>query len=1148
MLLKNHSENSLFIVSPLRFAIFFFCFLHFALTAQNIEVSGAGSSQANGIYTPNGTQNGKTQYVKTGDPNLTIYWDLFEWYIFDNNNGPLYYSSNNVATPDLATNWYDIIGSPPVPSVSASITGPALSYSGNSFTEVVENNGAIENQITITYNGFNGDFLTGSNNENYVATGKVSISNVPAGLTAQVVLTATNELTFTLTGQASAHTSANNINNLTLQFANSAFNANNAIDVFGYLSNNLEIGYRTAHTVCASGCNYTTIQSAINSIPSGDLINLASATYTEQNITISNKLIIIEGNGADQTILQASSTPNTATDRVVRVMNGHLIIKDVTIRHGKIVGGINIHGAGIWAFNSSKLEMYRCAVVDNIANNDQNTNITTGGGVSALDVTKLKIEDCLFANNQLLKTQTGLVRGGGLYLSDFGGSEQYQIINTTFSGNSLTAVNSTAVGSGSAIGSIPSKGLLINNCTFTNNTTTGSGGGIAFVNSSDTINLRNSIIFGNTATTGADYFRGSIGVVNALHNIIGVTAATTGNAINGTNTNNSNSDPLLQALANNGGSLQTHAIATGSPAIDAGGTDATSRDQRGFYKQGTRDVGAFELNGFNATGYAVWTGAESNSWGQPNNWNPLGVPTSSSNILIPASANNPISSGFIEISELVLQSNAVLTMQNNHTLLISNDLQNNGNITLQATDASNYAQLKFNGAYTGSGNVTQQQNLNAGWNLISSSMNATEASHFGNIGTNAIGATLNTRNLYSWDGSQYVNIPDNSANISPGTGYFGFVGTLGFQTAAGVTNFTGTPNTSVVSTALNFSNPASGVSFSISGSTGNQGWNLIGNPFTCALDVEALTTNNSSDIEGAIYIYNSSGPSYTSRSAGSPGNRYVAPMQAFWIKANGSNPTLGPATWTMADYGTVSQSPTRLKGLLNPIEDYFVLDVVEINNTSKKDQLVFSIAPGATDDFDSEWDARKFLNGSGMPNMYSLMNGEGMAVNSVSYAFGQNKSMDVAFKSDKYGEFYEISLNLSYLTNNFSVFLEDKALNEYHNLVLDGAYSFTHDTNFSERFVVHFNHSAIALEEFLAQNAGDFQAWVHAGQVFINIFENMDVLNLQVIDMKGSALFKEQFTAMQGDKLQLNLPHLKAGVYMLQVSSSRGQQTHKFIY
>ena len=59
-------------------------------------------------------------------------------------------------------------------------------------------------------------------------------------------------------------------------------------------------------------------------------------------------------------------------------------------------------------------------------------------------------------------------------------------------------------------------------------------------------------------------------------------------------------DPLLGALADNGGPTQTHALLTGSPAIDAAGDCVAdlsiTTDQRGISRpQGTAcDIGAFE--------------------------------------------------------------------------------------------------------------------------------------------------------------------------------------------------------------------------------------------------------------------------------------------------------------------------------------------------------------------------------------------------------------------------------------------------------------------------------------------------------------------------------------------------------------------------
>ncbi|MCW5578253.1 MAG: hypothetical protein KIS89_06400, partial [Dokdonella sp.] len=121
------------------------------------------------------------------------------------------------------------------------------------------------------------------------------------------------------------------------------------------------------------------------------------------------------------------------------------------------------------------------------------------------------------------------------------------------------------------------------------------GGGGVYLAYALATTLRSTIIAGNTASSGADLGSGEQPTVTGDHNLIVATAfALPGDTLT--------ADPQLLPLADNGGPTQTHALATTSPARDAGSNaDALAYDQRGagFARSvgGGPDIGAFELQG-----------------------------------------------------------------------------------------------------------------------------------------------------------------------------------------------------------------------------------------------------------------------------------------------------------------------------------------------------------------------------------------------------------------------------------------------------------------------------------------------------------------------------------------------------------------------
>lgn len=191
--------------------------------------------------------------------------------------------------------------------------------------------------------------------------------------------------------------------------------------------------------------------------------------------------------------------------------------------------------------------------------------------------TTLEIIDSTLSGNL---SSGGSASAGAVFLFAAAASEAHLVVvNSTLSGNVATAVSSVrAFGGAIFVGSeasIQTTTLEIANSTIANNTATGpytsGGGGIYAPRQSysgpTNIDIRNSILYGNAATTGPDCMTSLVTVTSGGFNIFGNTAGCT---IAGATANDLvGVDPLLGPLAPNGGPTLTRMIAPGSPALDA---------------------------------------------------------------------------------------------------------------------------------------------------------------------------------------------------------------------------------------------------------------------------------------------------------------------------------------------------------------------------------------------------------------------------------------------------------------------------------------------------------------------------------------------------------------------------------------------------
>jgi len=128
-------------------------------------------------------------------------------------------------------------------TIKVEIITKGVSYSKEVFHEANSNTGAITQTSTISIVG---DTFTGTNGDNFVSS-KVTVSNLPTGLTAVVTKVSDTELTLSFTGTATAHAIANTITNLTLTFLDGAFTTNNAVDMENSTQSDLMLRFYDAN-------------------------------------------------------------------------------------------------------------------------------------------------------------------------------------------------------------------------------------------------------------------------------------------------------------------------------------------------------------------------------------------------------------------------------------------------------------------------------------------------------------------------------------------------------------------------------------------------------------------------------------------------------------------------------------------------------------------------------------------------------------------------------------------------------------------------------------------------------------------------------------------------------------------------------------
>jgi len=365
----------------------------------------------------------------------------------------------------------------------------------------------------------------------------------------------------------------------------------------------------TADGVCNADCSLREAIIAANATAGPDVIVVPPGTYvrtiagTAEELAADGDLDITDdvdiiGSGAFSTIIEGNDT--ASGERVFDVQPGAVLtMSGVTISRGFASTGGN-DGGGISA--DGTLVLRNAIVTGNHADD-------FGGGIDNDSDGISLLQNSLVVGNDVDDEGGGLGLDGPMTISnvtvggnsaDTEGGGVSSFAENTFTNVTISGNTTLGPGGGYINSNSPD---TMNNVTIAGNTadTNNSGDDGGGIYNDDTLTIRNSIVANNVDTSGGsnDCFAPtpltSTGY-NLVEDATGCSGLTGPGDIIG-------QDPLLGPLTNNGGFSPTHALAAGSPAVDAGnplppgsgGAACEATDQRGAGRAGACDIGAYEL-------------------------------------------------------------------------------------------------------------------------------------------------------------------------------------------------------------------------------------------------------------------------------------------------------------------------------------------------------------------------------------------------------------------------------------------------------------------------------------------------------------------------------------------------------------------------
>lgn len=281
-----------------------------------------------------------------------------------------------------------------------------------------------------------------------------------------------------------------------------------------------------------------------------------------------------------------------------------------------------------------------------------------------------------------------------------------------------------------------------------------------------------------------------------------------------------------------------------------------------------------------------------------------------------------------------------------------------------------------------------------------------------------------TNNLSAFD-KGFVSPAALSDALTVGRGYAVNI------SASQLVDFVGTVNTGDVPLALARNSGATAA---------DAGWALVGNPYPAPLDYSLVAPADRSNLDGAIYVVQSSGQyagTYRSYVNGQGGNPVLPVGQGFFVRVSAGQ-TSGSLTFRNAQRLTAPDATAFQRKATDP------RPVVQLDLRSaagQADAFYAYAEAGATPAFDSQYDAAKLPNSTGL-NLASTGSGENLAIDGRP-AFTAGTAIGLSVGVPAAGTYTLAATDLANLPAGLNAYLRDAETGLTTKLTPGASYSFS---------------------------------------------------------------------------------------------------------